>query len=465
MRKILFLGLLFTTLFSCRKSDENLDISMSDYPLDIPKTSAAIDAWLDNNFNKPWNINVEYRFDAYETDINRSISPISLDRIQPVMQAMLDCFIGPYKTVAGETFGKIYFPKQWCLYGSYSYNTDGSRILGTASSARRVNIYNLNNINLTTGDDVATCMRTLHHEFTHCLNQTYPIPAAFQLISAANYDPVWTNKSDALVRDLGFVNPYSSSSYEEDFAEIFAHIVVRGPIWYSNWLNQASASGRAALKAKEAIVYDYLMNYFNIDLYKLQSAVQNVLRTKYNYTQPEDITLQFPYRLANGSVNTITMDTTATYNTTYGKSALFMPILRNYASTLRGGNWYMRSIQFIFNSSSSMTFRVGFTQGATGTTLYNGDYNFNYTTDPITGLVTFTKAIPEGSGTTYNNGQITAILSGFETYILPYLTNRQFVAAYLPTGITSTSPLYRTYAGFYVNGTSTNYFYGPVTYK
>ena len=81
MRKILFLGLLFTTLFSCRKSDENLDISMSDYPLDIPKTSAAIDAWLDNNFNKPWNINVEYRFDAYETDINRSISPISLDRI------------------------------------------------------------------------------------------------------------------------------------------------------------------------------------------------------------------------------------------------------------------------------------------------------------------------------------------------------------------------------------------------
>lgn len=464
MRKIIII-VLITLLVSCRKSDENLDVNMANYPTDAVKTNSTLDSWLNTNFNIPWNINVEYKYDAFETDYTRSITAISLDRVQPVMQAMLDCFISPYNSVAGPTFGKTYFPKQWCLYGSYSYNTDGTVVLGTAAAARRVDLYNLNNINLSSGSEVVRYMRTLHHEFTHCMNQTYPIPSAFELVSAEYYDPSWASKTDAQVRDLGFVSPYSSSSYTEDFAEMLAHIVVQGPVWYNNWLNQASATGRAALKTKESIIYDYLLNYFNIDLYKLQAAVQTALKTKYNAVDPEDITLQFPYRLSNGSVNTITMDTTAAHYTTYGKSATFMPILRNYATVLRGGSWYMRSIQFIFNSSTSMTFRVAFTSGASGTTTYYGDYNFNYTVEASTGLVSFTKSIPEGSGTTYSNGQVAAVLSGFETYILPYLTNRQFVAAYLPTGITSTNSLYRTFAGFYVNGTSTNYFYGPVTYK
>jgi hypothetical protein len=53
----------------------------------------------------------------------------------------------------------------------------------------------------------------------------------------------------------------------------------------------------------------------------------------------------------------------------------------------------------------------------------------------------------------------------FEQYLLPYFTNRIFVADWLPTGIAPTSPLYRTFAGFTEKGVTANYFYGPIVLK
>lgn len=466
MKKIYLVPVLFLfILLSCRKSDENLDISMSGYPVDITNTSSSLDKWLKDSFNIPWNINVEYRFERFEADYSRNIAPVDLDKVKPSMQAILNCFINPYTNIAGKDFGKIYFPKQWVLYGSGSYNNDNTFVLGSATNARRVDLYDLNNLSVTNGENMRKRMWVVHHEFTHCLNQMIPIPPAYELISKGDYDPAWAGKTEDVVRPLGFISPYASSAYTEDFAEMVGHIVVDGPVWYNNYLNLATETGRARLKEKEGIIYSYLLNHYKVDLYKLQAQVQAALKTNYAVTDPEDITLQFPFRLAGNKVNTITYTPSAAHYTTYGFSAAFNTILTNYKNALQVNNWYLQYIQFIFNSATSVTFRVAFLQGATGTTTFFGDYNFNMSVNTITGITTFTKAIPEGTGTTYSNGQIATVVAPFETYILPYLTNRQFVAAYLPTGITATNPLYRTFAGFYVSGTPTNYFYGPVTYK
>lgn len=464
MKKLFLLyAMLSILVFSCRKSDENLDISMDDYALDNYKTNSAIDQWLNTNFNIPWNINVQYRFETYETDYPRNIAPIELSKVQPVMQAMLNCFVAPYGTVAGVTFGKVNFPKQWVLYGSGSYNTDNTYVLGTASNARRVDLYDLNNFSVTDGENVRRRMRTVHHEFTHCLNQTVPIPPAYELVSKGAYDPDWAGKSDSAVRLLGFVSPYASSAYTEDFAEMVAHIVVQGPVWYNNYVALADATGKARLKEKESIIYQYLLNYYNLDLYKLQAAVQTALKTNYAVVDPTDITVGFPFKLASNSVNTITINPSAAHYTTYGSSSAFTTVYNNFKTSLNTlGSRTLDSVQFIFTTSEKMVFRAYYRSGSTN---YSADFDFKTVFNANTGLVTFSKILPEGTGGSYSNGASSTFQPAFEQYILPYLTNRQFIAAYLPTTITSSNPLYKTFAGFYVNGTSTNYFYGPVTYK
>lgn len=465
MKKLLFTGAVASALlFSCRKSDENLNISMDDYAIDIPPTTSAIDTWLNTYFNVPWNINVQYRFSLYEADYTRNIAPIELNKVQPSMQAVLTSFINPYIKIAGETFGKVHFPKQWVLFGSGSYNSDNTYVLGTATNARRVDLYDLNNFSAADGENVRRRMRTVHHEFTHCLNQTIPIPPPFELVSKGAYDPEWAGKSEDAVRPLGFISPYASSSYIEDFAEMVGHIIVQGPVWYNNYLAQAGTNGRARLKEKESIIYQYLLNYYNVDLYKLQAEVQNVLKTTYNVTDPTDVTLGFPYRLAANAVSSITVNPAATHYTTYGSSAAFNTVYNNFKTSLFSlGSRTLDSVQFIFPSDTVMTFRAYYRNSANSN--LQADYDFKKVLATATGLTTFTKAVPEPAGTTYSNGANAQVLPAFEQYILPYLINRQFVAAYLPNTIASGSALYRTFAGFYVNGTTTNYFYGPVTYK
>jgi len=465
MKRLFLLYTLFSIVaLSCSKSDENLDITMADYPVDIPPTTSALDKWLNTNFNIPWNINVQYRFSLYETDYQRNLAPIELAKVQPSMQAMLNCFINPYAKIAGETFVKVNFPKQWVLYGSGSYNTDNTYVLGSATNARRVNLYDLNNFSASDGENVRRRIRTVHHEFTHCMNQTIPIPPAFELVSKGDYDPTWAGKSDSTVRLLGFISPYASSAYTEDFAEMVSHIVVQGPVWYNNFVAQANATGKARLKEKESIIYQYLLNYFSIDLYKLQAEVQSTLKTNYGVVDPADITTGFPYRMASNLVNTITVNPAAGHYTTYGSSASFTTVYNNYKTLLFSlGSRTLDSIQFVFSTAAKVTFRAYYRN--TALTNLVADYDFNFALNPVTGLVTFSKAIPEGVGTNYSNGANTAVQPAFEQYILPYLINRQFVADYLPATITSANPLYKTFAGFYVSGTSTNYFYGPVTYK
>lgn len=466
MKKIninLLIGLFALLLFSCSK-EEKVDVNIEDYPINITKAT-EVDSWITQNLTDPYNIEVVYRFDRNKADATRNIAPANLDAVRPIMQMMLTTFMEPYLKTGGTFFGKEYFPKQWVLYGSYSYNTDNTMILGTMSNAKRMTLYGANVIDTTNGPAMERYMRTVHHEFTHSINQRIPIPPAYENITPGDYDPNWAGKSEAAQRDLGFISPYASNSYTEDFAEMVSHLVVQGPVWYNNFLALASPSGREKIKAKEAIVREYLLNNFGIDLTDLQTEVRAQLKSKYHVTDPADITLGFGYQVSLNRVNTITIDPTAAHYTTYGRSAAFTTVLTNYDNAMIAAGWKMRSLQFIFTTTAGkMTLRVAFTTSTTTTPVYNADYDFSYTINPSTGLITFAKMFPEGTGTTYSNGGATR-LPPFEQHLLPYLAGRQFVAAYLPSGIPSTSPLYRTFAGFYVNGTPTNYFYGPVTYK
>ena len=265
----------------------------------------------------------------------------------------------------------------------------------------------------------------------------------------------------AVAKELGFISQYSRSSFGEDFAEMVAHLLVEGQVYFENYLATTNVEAAAKLREKEKLVYGYYKDYYGIDFKALQNEVQRVLKANYGATDPSDVTQSFPIMLKNNKIATLVYNPTAAHYTTYGASAAFNTLFNNYKALIVAPR-VLQNFQFIFTSASTMTFRIEYVNG---TSVFNADYNFNYTVNATTGEVVFSKAIPEGTGTTYSNGQSTATLPAFETYMLPYLTNRTFIASWLPTGITPTNPLYKTFAGFSVSGASTNYFYGPITLK
>ncbi len=472
MKKTLYkLTILFTliaAMASCRK-EENLEVDLTKFNTD-DYVKGTIDEWLVNNLEKPFNISTVYRFERNLTDVNRDLSPPTLDKVQPMMNAVLQVFLQPYEKIAGKTFIKTYTPKQFVLYGSPSYNTNGSITLGSADAGRTVILYELNSLNFASASDVKRKVRTIHHEFAHIMNQNIILPPAFEQVTKADYTADWTGAANtaAVAKELGFISQYSRSAPGEDFAEMVAHLLVEGQVYFENYLATTNVTAAAKLREKEKLVYGYYKDYFNIDFKALQEEVQRVLKNTYGATDPIDVTQTLPIMLRNNKVSTLTYIPTATHYTTYGTSATFITAWTNFKNAVEtqtptGNRRFPQSLVLTFNSATSMTLRVNYLNASNGA--LQADFDFGMTVNATTGDVIFTKTMPEGTTTAHGNGQTVIIKPFFEQYLLPYFTNRVFVADWLPVGITATNPLYRTFGGFYEKGVSTNYFYGPITLK
>lgn len=472
LTKIFTLALAVIIISGCGRSDENLDIDLTKYNPDITDNS-ELDTWITNTFVDPYNIEVVYRFNRDLGNTQRDIAPVSLTKVTPIMEAVLNVYLKPYEKIAGKAFIKTYTPKQFVLFGSVSYNTNGSVTLGTADGGRRVVLYDVNNFEENDGNGVKRDMRTIHHEFTHILNQTVRIPEDFEQVTKADYVVDWTNSAytEAQAKQLGFVSRYARSSFSEDFAEMTSHLLAEGQIWFDNYVATApSLDAQRKLRKKEEIVIRYFKEYFDIDFKALQTEIQRVLKETYGVTDPVDLSQTLAAALNNNKVSTINYTPSASHYTTYGRSAAFNTIYNNMvtaataqmSSSLGWPNGVVTYVEFRFTDSENMVFRIAFKQTAAATTVYFADYYFKMAVNTGTGVTTFTKSMVGGLHFTANGAYLN---NGFEQYILPYLTNRNFVASWLPTSIPSTSPLYRTFGGFYVQGATANYVYGPIVLK
>ncbi|WP_051960070.1 substrate import-associated zinc metallohydrolase lipoprotein [Sphingobacterium sp. ML3W] len=461
--------LMILNVVSCTKDEDNLDVDLTKYNSDITANN-EIDNWLTTSFVDPYNIEVVYRFERNFTDVNRDISPVYFEKVQPMMDAVLKTFLKTYEEVAGKAFIKKYTPKQFVLYGSPSYNDNGSITLGTADNGRRIVLYELNSLDFTNPDQVKRPIHTIHHEFTHILNQNIVIPPAFEQISKADYTSDWTGAANtaAVAKSLGFITRYSRSSFGEDFAEMTSFLLVDGQIAFENYCSTTNAVAASKLRAKEQLVTSYFKDYYNIDFKILQAAVQKSLADNYNAVDPVDISQSLSNWLINSKVSTIRYTVNAPYLNKYGDPATFKNIVANLQAAFRVNTvnpfpaGVIDYIEFRFTDASNVVVRIGFRTSSTATTNYSADFYFGMNINPTTWEVLFTKSTLNGTfyGT---NGDI--FNDGFEANLLPYLTNRMFIADWLPSTITPSSPLYRTYGGFYEKGVASNYFYGPVVLK
>ncbi len=446
-------ALLLLSAASCRKSS-TLDVDMSKYIVDNPPPT-EIDDWITDNLTNPYNIQLQYRFERdLQGDIAKDVSPVKLDKVKPTGEAIINIFLNTYERVAGRTFIKTYTPKQFVLFGSPAYNSDGSLTLGSADGGRRVILYDLNNLDFTNPDQVITKMRAIHHEFTHILNQTIAIQPEFSLVSKSDYTVDWTNPSntDSVAQKLGFVSRYARNDYLEDFAEMVSFLLVKGELWFNNYAKAAGGDGQTILKKKEALVVDYFKQYFNISFRDLQNEVAKVLRYTYN-----DKTKTILYAWQNNLISQVfTVNFDDPVYIRFGQSTQFQQIWENVKTLLKGGGFTANSFNVVWITPTQIQLQQTLTDAANKT--YVGWYDFAVAIN-ANNDITFT-ALDRSTNTALPYVVAKTAAAGYAP-LNNYLTSKVFKAEWMPPGAEGGGN-YVKYGGFYVTNEPGNYFYGKL---
>lgn len=450
-KNILFYALSFLLVFSACKKEEALNDEFSSYNPD-GFVATDLDKWIEKTFVDEYNIEVVYRYNRYLTDLAKDVAPPRANQVQPQMEAVLKGFLEPYSKIAGPTFIKKHTPKQFALFGSGAYQDDGTIILGTAAAGRRIVLYRVNDFNATNATAVKRNLRTIHHEFTHILNQLVRIPSDFEQLNKADYLISWEKNSAAEALELGFVSQYARSAPGEDFAEMVAHLLVEGQLWFDVRANSSSPEGKQKLKEKEQIIIDYFLTNLNIDFEELQREVQSVLTNSYNNTSGG-----FAYWLNQGLFKNLTYLKSAPHYVKYGTSTAFDAAFSDFEDQMFATHARLiNEVIFNFESPTVMTVRFGYQRVDAGQFL--ADYSFTYTVDPATGEVKFTKVAQAGTGGAWQNA--IPFEATFANTLSNYLTSNTFIADWLPKNAEKADEL--NFGGFHVKGDPDNYFYGPL---
>lgn len=265
-------------LISCEK--EELD--STSVIKDSQKEANEFDHWISKYYVEPYNIDLKYRMEDIESDMNYYLVPADYRQSVRIAKLMKFLCFEAYDEITGsKKFIWDNFPKLIHLVGSASYRNNGTMVLGTAEGGLKITMYYINALQLTPSFLNTYYFKTMHHEFTHILNQNKPYSTDFNMISGTNYvNDSWNSKypddatGNANCLKDGFISPYASSESAEDFAELLSIYVTSSPTEWNEKLTTAGTTGKGAIQQKFDIVYNYMLNSWNIDLDKLRSVVQ-----------------------------------------------------------------------------------------------------------------------------------------------------------------------------------------------
>ena len=293
-KNILYAILLATgamTLGACSSDDPDEGKSVIVTP---NEEQTEFDKWLEVNFATPYNIDFKYRYKETESDYDYYTVPAKYNDAIKMAHLVKYLCVETYDEVAGTDFTRRYFPKMFFLIGEWEYRNNGTYILGTAEGGRKILLAGLNYLsdNIAKGPEYMNYFyfKTIHHEFTHIMNQTKEIPADFQLVTGDKYvGDMWSEEPyDKEYLANGFITAYSQNSYQEDFAEMLSTYITNDASQWEEWLEEADKA--AAEKAKKTgeektapsellsskldIVRRYMKESFNIDIDVLRETVQ-----------------------------------------------------------------------------------------------------------------------------------------------------------------------------------------------
>ena len=219
----------------------------------------------------------KYRMEKNESDFNYWLVPATYENSIKMAKLMKFLCLEPYDVITGSReFIKSYYPKMIHLVGSGAYRNNGTFVLGTAEGGLKITMYFVNEMRLDPAYLNEYYFKTMHHEFAHILNQTKPYSTDFNTISGSEYvTDTWSDawKSDAEAQQNGFISQYASSEAGEDFVELLSIYVTNTEAYWNNIIKNAGA-GADIINAKFEIVYNYMLNSWNIDLNELRDNIQ-----------------------------------------------------------------------------------------------------------------------------------------------------------------------------------------------
>ena len=248
----------------------------------FPTTSPArdhFDKWLLANYTYPYNVDFKYKMEDIYTDMKYHLIPA--DSAKSTKLAIIAKFLwfDAYAECVGADFVKANVPRIIHLIGSPAYNSgQGTMVLGTAEGGLIVTLYMVNKLTNQMLTDYDTMneyyFHTMHHEFTHILNQKKPYSENFQHITESGYvSGDWYRKNQRMANTQGFVTPYAMSEAREDFAEMLSVYVTTPPSGWQKIMTTAGKKGAPLIQAKLDIVRNYMKESWNLDIDQLRDIV------------------------------------------------------------------------------------------------------------------------------------------------------------------------------------------------
>ena len=248
----------------------------------FPTTSPArdhFDKWLLANYTYPYNVDFKYKMEDIYTDMKYHLIPADSDKSTKLAIIAKFLWFDAYAECVGADFVKANVPRIIHLIGSPAYNSgQGTMVLGTAEGGLVINLYMVNQLTDQMLTDYATVnelyFHTMHHEFTHILNQKKPYSENFQHITESGYvSGDWYRKNQRMANTQGFVTPYAMSEAREDFAEMLSVYVTTPPSGWQKIMTTAGKKGAPLIQAKLDIVRNYMKESWNLDIDQLRDIV------------------------------------------------------------------------------------------------------------------------------------------------------------------------------------------------
>ena len=237
------------------------------------------DKWLLNSYTYPYNIDVKYKMEDIYSDMKYHLVPADSAKAAKLSIIAKYLWFDAYAECVGPNFVKANVPRIIHLIGSPAFNSgQGTIVLGTADGGLVITLYMVNNLTDKMLTDYATVndyyFHTMHHEFTHILNQKIPYDENFQHISEGNYvSGDWYQKRTSAANKKGFVTPYAMSEPLEDFAEMLSVYVTTSPSGWQKIMDTAGTTGAPFIQAKLDVVRAYMKASWKLDIDELRSIV------------------------------------------------------------------------------------------------------------------------------------------------------------------------------------------------
>ena len=301
-RSILYICCLSLCCFMSCSDDES-----TNYVPESKELSAdEIDVYFQENFQEKYGSTVRWQWIDKYVDINYIVAPAMRKVLIPTGEMIRRFWIEPFilESKASGEFIRKHFPPEIVCVGSELRNADGTRTLGYADAGVRITLTELNYFDLTNREWVIQQLHTMHHEFSHIIHQTYKMPNGFNKSTEDTYTgQAWkdintnaqaeliekgissptTHEIDSVAQNMaiqrGMLTPYGTSSEFEDFAEFVSLYLLTEPAVFEETYIASDPKrtfldeGKANIDKKLALVKEYYVSNFSIDLTHLREII------------------------------------------------------------------------------------------------------------------------------------------------------------------------------------------------